>query len=199
MEYQDHMESYSIAANLHRSRILAFKAAFDEAGDQVDRFQIAADYRDIFDLISNQDAYNTSPTARDRLIDSGAVTLLTSLITSDAAHRIVSDVFQAATELTHHYPKADRTHLHAVHSLVIATISLHRHFRGQEHTSLSAELIRAAEVLIDRTDRRETITDSTLAIIGFCINGILLLFMGDDDHGLWGHHWGRCAHDVRLD
>lgn len=79
-------------------------------------------------------------------------------------------------------------------SLVIATISLSSGLRVQEYPSLATNLLRAAEILIDRTDKRSTITDATLAVIGFCLNGILSLFTREDGRDPWADSWERYVH-----
>lgn len=94
MAYQGQVDALSIAANVHQSRISAFISAFDEAGDQADRFDLAEEYCDIFGLYSDPETNDIPASARVRLVNSGAVTLLTSLIISDAAHRIVRKILR---------------------------------------------------------------------------------------------------------
>lgn len=80
-------QALSPADALHQDRVSAFISAYDGAGDQANRFQVAKEYRDIFALSSDQ------ASARARLFSSGAISLLTGLIIGDAAHRIVRQAF----------------------------------------------------------------------------------------------------------
>lgn len=54
-----------------------------------------------------------------------------------------------------------------------------------EHATLAADLARVAEVLADRANTRDTLSEETSAGIAFCVNGILSLFSVKYDSASW--------------